>query len=312
MRQNTHHNRPRLQRPAHETRTAAQEGSAARVVTHYAEQHSQTLDVLGEFAAGNEQATYRSESGPRVVMRRPDEGADERRSARNKLGAIYALVGLVLFLGWLSDRRGATAQPADGPAAVVVGEHVFLPATAEPAVAVAQVDAALPSRLWQGFSPTVLYWEPLITRWADHYGVDPNQAAIIMQVESCGDPQAVSRAGAQGLFQVMPFHFAAGENPLDPDTNAMRGLAFFAEVLAKTGNDVGRAFAAYNGGWNGTAGGWDTWKPETQRYYVYTTGMMADIAQNDGQAEALGQWLGAGGFALCNQAAARLVSYGDD
>jgi soluble lytic murein transglycosylase-like protein len=162
-----------------------------------------------------------------------------------------------------------------------------------------------PSRLWQGFTPSVLAWEPLITRWSDHYRLDPNMAAVVMQIESCGDPLAVSHAGARGLFQVMPFHFAAGENPLDPETNAMRGLGFLAEVLGKAGGETGRAFAAYNGGWGGTSGSRETWKAETQRYHRWATGIYAEL-ETGPESTTLAHWLNAGGASLCHQAESRL------
>src|SRR5260221_12692591 len=62
------------------------------------------------------------------------------------------------------------------------------------------------------FTPQVQYWSPLIHAWAQAYHVDPNLIATVIQIESCGDPTAVSLAGAQGLFQVMPGHFGAGED----------------------------------------------------------------------------------------------------
>ena len=66
------------------------------------------------------------------------------------------------------------------------------------------------------FTQEVQYWEDNIIRWANDHSLDPNLAAVVMQIESCGDPQAVSRSGAMGLFQVMPFHFHRGENPITP------------------------------------------------------------------------------------------------
>src|SRR3989344_2049690 len=77
------------------------------------------------------------------------------------------------------------------------------------------------------FTPEVRRWTPFIMWWSAKHGVDPNAAATLMQIESCGDPNAVSVAGAQGLFQVMPFHFAEGENMTKSSTNAMRGLTYF-------------------------------------------------------------------------------------
>ena len=46
----------------------------------------------------------------------------------------------------------------------------------------------------------------------------------IMMLESGGKVDAVSPAGAQGLMQVMPFHFGSGENPFDPRTNIRKGI----------------------------------------------------------------------------------------
>lgn len=156
------------------------------------------------------------------------------------------------------------------------------------------------------FTPEVLHWEPQILAWAAAHGLDPNLVAIIMQIESCGDPQAVSVAGAQGLFQVMPFHFAAGENSLDPETNARRGLSYFVERLNQTSGDLGRAFAGYNGGHVAAGASWDEWAHETQRYYVWSTGIYNDIQAGEAQSATVQEWLQAGGASLCRQAASRL------
>ncbi|MGB3713425.1 MAG: transglycosylase SLT domain-containing protein, partial [Candidatus Promineifilaceae bacterium] len=127
------------------------------------------------------------------------------------------------------------------------------------------------------FTDEVRYWEQDILGWAKEYDLDPDLVAIIMQVESCGDPQAVSIAGAQGLFQVMPFHFIAGEDSLDPDTNARRGINYFVDRLSQTGGDIGRSYAGYNGGHVAAGSTWDNWAYETQRYYIWTTGLYGDI-----------------------------------
>jgi soluble lytic murein transglycosylase-like protein len=156
------------------------------------------------------------------------------------------------------------------------------------------------------FTDEVRYWESNILRWAEEFDLDPNLVAIIMQVESCGDPQAVSYAGAQGLFQVMPFHFVEGEDSLDPDTNARRGINYFVGRLEQTGGDIGRSYAGYNGGHVAAASHWDEWAHETQRYYIWTTGLYDDIQSDLTESPTLQQWLQAGGASLCRQAADRL------
>lgn len=156
------------------------------------------------------------------------------------------------------------------------------------------------------FSPQVQHWAPQIVAWATLYGLDPDIVATIMQIESCGDPQAVSHAGAQGLFQVMPFHFNNGEVMLDPDTNASRGLAYYAERLQQTNGDIFQAFAGYNGGHVAAAGSWNTWANETQRYYTWSKGIYEDAKSGAAESTTLQQWMQAGGASLCRQASERL------
>jgi hypothetical protein len=156
------------------------------------------------------------------------------------------------------------------------------------------------------FSPQIQHWGPQIVAWSAQYGLDPDIVATIMQIESCGDPQAASGAGAQGLFQVMPFHFAAGETMLDPDTNAARGLAYYAERLQQTNGDIFQAFAGYNGGHVAAAGNWNTWANETQRYYTWSKGIYEDAKSGSETSATLQQWMQAGGASLCQQASNRL------
>ena len=156
------------------------------------------------------------------------------------------------------------------------------------------------------FTPEVQYWGPKIIEWAQLHAVDPNAVATIMQIESCGDPEAVSGAGARGLFQVMPFHFTDGEDMLDPDTNATRGLNFFNEQLRYTGGDVFLSFAGYNGGYAASGGAYENWANETQRYYQWARGIYEDAASGADSSETLDTWLAAGGAAGCQRAAGRL------
>lgn len=157
-----------------------------------------------------------------------------------------------------------------------------------------------PSPLARVFDQHVLDWEDSILHWAETYDLDPNIIAIIMQIESCGNPTAYSHAGAMGLFQVMPFHFAASEDPWDPDTNAMRGLLFYNRQLDYTNGDIYRSFAGYNGGYRASGGAWNTWAYETQRYYLWAKGIYEDIQAGLQTSPTLQKWMEAGGASLCN------------
>jgi soluble lytic murein transglycosylase-like protein len=154
------------------------------------------------------------------------------------------------------------------------------------------------------FAPQVLTWEAEILRWSDGYGLNPNLVATVMQIESCGNPHAVSRSGAQGLFQVMPFHFSAGENMQDPEINAQRGLVYLGESLIKSEGDIRRTFAGYNGG-HGVIQ-WDParWPAETRRYAYWGEGIYSDAAAGRASSPRLEEWLAAGGYSLCEDASA--------
>ncbi|MEM7333580.1 MAG: transglycosylase SLT domain-containing protein [Chloroflexota bacterium] len=156
------------------------------------------------------------------------------------------------------------------------------------------------------FSPEVQYWAPQIENWANAQNLDPNMVATVMQIESCGDPNALSPAGAQGLFQVMPYHFAANENAMNPDTNALRGLGYLSERLVQTNGDAGKAFAGYNGGHVAAGSDFSSWSNETQRYFRWSTTIYADAQAGLTESPALAEWLNAGGASLCQQAANRL------
>lgn len=162
--------------------------------------------------------------------------------------------------------------------------------------------AAATSPLSGVFTGEVLYWTPLIETWAVLYQVDPNLIATLIQIESCGDPSVSSPAGAQGLFQVMPFHFSAGEDMLDVVTNARRGMEYLVGGLELAGGHAGLALAGYNGGHGVINRGWATWAAETQRYYSWGSRIYMEAASGMATSPTLDEWLAAGGDRLCAQA----------
>jgi soluble lytic murein transglycosylase-like protein len=95
---------------------------------------------------------------------------------------------------------------------------------------------------------TVLFWAPQIRAASQHMGVPAAFIAAIMAVESGGDPRLVSSVGAIGLMQVLPGHFASGQNPWNATTNIRVGTQFLA-TLAHEFHDVWALVAAgYNAG----------------------------------------------------------------
>jgi len=156
------------------------------------------------------------------------------------------------------------------------------------------------------FTPEVRYWTVAIQSWAVASGLDPNLLATVMQIESCGDPVARSRAGAMGLFQVMPYHFYAMDAPYDPDTNALRGMSYLKRALEAAQGDPGLALAGYNGGISVISRPESTWAAETQRYVYWGRDIYQDAASGSSESLRLQEWLAAGGASLCKEAGQRL------
>ena len=242
----------------------------------------------------NEQFEYE----PEIIIHERDLPQDPMQR-RMLMILIFVLVGALLFAILVMPRLAQADLP-------LISNDSTSPVTNLMASEPENKAVNYQGKISAVFSDEVKYWETDIVRWANEFNLDPDMVATIMQIESCGDPQALSIAGAQGLFQVMPFHFTAGENMLDPDTNARRGMNYFAERLVQTAGDVGKAFAGYNGGHVAAGGSWDSWAAETQRYYVWSTGIYEDAKAGLTDSPTLQEWYAAGGVSLCQQAASRL------
>lgn len=152
------------------------------------------------------------------------------------------------------------------------------------------------------FDPSVQAWAKKIMTWAEDFNLDPNLVATVMQLESCGNPHARSGAGALGLFQVMPYHFREGEDPLDPDVNAAHGLAYLASALDQASGSVASALAGYNGGHGQISRPENAWPEETRRYANWGTGIMQDLSSNATFSSTLETWRASGGDSLCREA----------
>ena len=156
------------------------------------------------------------------------------------------------------------------------------------------------------FTREIQHWANDIVRWANASSLDPNLVATVMQIESCGDPRAVSSAGAMGLFQVMPYHFQANENPYNPNTNALRGLGYLSRSLGTARGNVRLALAGYNGGIGVIPRGEWTWASETMRYVYYGAPMYEDARSGLTSSPILEEWYQKYGAGLCKQARTRL------
>ncbi len=160
----------------------------------------------------------------------------------------------------------------------------------------------------EAFTPEVRHWAPDILRWSVQYDLPPALVATVMQIESCGHPSIHSNAGAAGLFQVMPFHFGAGEDPLEPETNAFRGLSYLARSLELANGDPALALAGYNGGHGQISRIPSLWPAETLRYVRWGVAILSDVRLGNVPSPGVNSWLEAGGASLCRQAAQALAA----
>jgi len=90
----------------------------------------------------------------------------------------------------------------------------------------------------------------LIEQAAQRHHLDTALLAAVVHVESGGNPQAVSPAGAQGLTQLIPATAQRfGVRDLFDPAQSLDGAAkYLRGLLGQFGGDVSKALAAYNAG----------------------------------------------------------------
>jgi len=113
---------------------------------------------------------------------------------------------------------------------------------------------------------------------AREFGVEEAIVRAIIHAESAYNPMAVSRAGAQGLMQLMPAparRFGVSDS-FDVAQNIRGGVQYLAWLLRRFNGDLTLAAAGYNAG-EGAVDRYGGGPPysETQRY-VQRVGMLAE------------------------------------
>ena len=110
-------------------------------------------------------------------------------------------------------------------------------------------------------------YEAEIQAAAKKYNVNPNLVRAVVKAESNFNPSATSRAGAQGLMQLMPgtAKEQGAADPMDPAQNIEAGTKYLSYLLKKYNGDEAQALAAYNFGVGNVDKGLP-WPKETQEY----------------------------------------------
>lgn len=96
-----------------------------------------------------------------------------------------------------------------------------------------------------------LYILRLVHQESLRFNLKPELVLSVMHVESLFDRYAISRVGAQGLMQVMPFWKqeigTSQDNLTDIATNIRYGCAILSAYMKREDGNLMRALARYNG-----------------------------------------------------------------
>lgn len=93
-------------------------------------------------------------------------------------------------------------------------------------------------------------FDHIIRDASDAYGIRFELVKAMIQVESNFDPNAISKAGAIGLMQIMPANLEEFNlsDPFDPRENVMAGTRYVKHLMKRFDSDLSLTLAAYNAG----------------------------------------------------------------
>jgi soluble lytic murein transglycosylase-like protein len=127
---------------------------------------------------------------------------------------------------------------------IATAEPVNLPKPNPPKAASAGAPTPAPEKL------SAADLRPMLAKAGAAFDIDTDLLASVIRQESGGHSRAVSRAGAQGLMQLMPKTAAqlGVSNSFAPSQNIDGGTAYLDALLTKYHDNLALALAAYNAG----------------------------------------------------------------
>jgi len=167
---------------------------------------------------------------------------------RGRIAAFLLLsVLLSMTLGPVSSVAAADVEASD--------QAVSQPRTGTSPRLAAADPALLASPLSVAWPASIRRWGSLIGPMSLQAGLDPDFVAAVVNEESNGIPDGISRVGAVGLMGVMPSGPGLEWRPttdelLEPAVNLDWGINILADIVRQSGGDVFAALAAYSGGWD--------------------------------------------------------------
>jgi len=133
---------------------------------------------------------------------------------------------------------------------ILSSEAVTLPKSPAAEVQAAPARASQPAKVATPLKLSDAQMKPLLTTAGATYDLDADLLASVVRQESGGNSRAISRAGAQGLMQLMP-KTASDLGVADsfaPGENIEGGSAYLDALLKRYHDNLALALAAYNAG----------------------------------------------------------------
>lgn len=165
----------------------------------------------------------------------------------------FGLPGNIPGMGF-SQKLEKEMQKAMGAAPAAQAEEVAQASAADKAQAISAVQQTenakkISSKVLDDMPLADQNLSTLIEAAARKYKVDPKLVAAVAEVESNGNQNAVSSAGAIGVMQLMPDTAASlGVDPYNKQQNVEGGAKYLRQMLDTFGGDTKKAVAAYNAG----------------------------------------------------------------
>jgi len=124
------------------------------------------------------------------------------------------------------------------------------PAPLSPSRTLSEVERVKGSAFPGAASLTPAEIHELLARAGTRSNVDTDLLAAVVHAESGGNAHAVSRAGAQGLMQLMPATASdlGVSDSFAPEQNIGGGTAYLDALLTRYNDNIALALAAYNAG----------------------------------------------------------------
>jgi soluble lytic murein transglycosylase-like protein len=182
--------------------------------------------------------------------------------------ALAAICPLARAMEHVTLRNGfeldCVRREADGDrvrlyfAAGASGEANFIEVAADAVVSVEQVPdppkavvakSVIPAATLSA-EPTPAEMREMLAHAGAAHNIDADLLASVVRAESGGQVRAVSRAGAQGLMQLMPAtaSYLGVQDSFKADQNIAGGTAYLDWLLVRYHDNVALALAAYNAG----------------------------------------------------------------